>query len=420
MGYYIQFSGITTNLKTPVLTFDRVVMDILPEPRLLALLGYQRYFTTNFNGVKSSVYRNMAGKDKKENIPTIKMNGVPFVIDTDSIAPNKRVVIEISYDGQPNTSESTLFADLGGLTDNLNGRLYDLKFFLGNRIVAHYNPEFKNVQDLSGNGKHATINSGTFVEDKTVMGNIISAGTFNLNNEVVRKFSLPSATKISDAKTIMNASGNFSIDASKKITTNSPFVSSNNELNILSSKISSTSSKLSSSGQLNVNGSKLIGNKTDFITDSVLNAESHVIKSGDINLKSDSKSFSEVNEIKSGSSSLLVDTEVISQQTKISSVQIDFTGYGSKSTESSKTNGGGAVMGIKTLSPDIIVSKIKSSGSTQLISRTKLSSSSIPTHVKEIQSELLVRTGIQSDTVIRRGIKSNLQTISFANTELKI
>lgn len=420
MGYYIQFSGITNHLKTPVLTFDRVIMDFMAEHRLLALLGYQRYFTTNFNGVKSSLYRNMAGKDKKENLPTIKMNGIPFVIDTDTVPTSKRVVLEFSFDGKPNTSESTLFADLGGLTDNLNGRLYDLKFFLGNRIVAHYNPEFKNVQDLSGNGKHATINSGTFVEDKTVTGNIISAGTFNLNNEVVRKFSLPSATKISDAKTIMNASGNFSIDASKIITTNYPFISKNNKLDIFLSKISSASSKLTSSGQMNVNGSKVMDNKTDFITDSVLNAESHVIKSGDINLKSDTKSFSEVNEIKSGSSSLLVDTEVTSQQTKISSVQSDFVGSGSISTESSKTNGGGAVMSIKSLSPDVVVSKIKSSGSTQLISRTKLSSSSIPTHVKEIQSELFIRTGIQSDTVIRRGIKSNLQTISYTDTELKI
>lgn len=421
MGYYIQFSGITTNLKIPVLTFDRVVMDFMAEHRLLALLGYQRYFTTNFNGVKSSLYRNLAGKDKKENLPAIKMNGIPFIIDTDTIQTNKRVVIEFSFDGQPNTSESTLFADLGGLTDNLNGRLYDLRFFLGNRIVAHYNPEFKNVQDLSGNGKHATVSGGTFVEDKAITGKVVNAGVITMTNTLVQNETLDIATKISNISATLQTSGELSTTANKISNAGSITLSSIVDLNTEVSKIASGKIELSGISELETDISKIAQNEIDLYAKSDLTGELNKVKPIEAEMSSGLNVNVEATKIKSGLAVLYTGTELTGNPNKISSVQSDlFSSNTTVSADTSKIVSSEVVISAKTTLPDVEAIKIIGSGPIKLVSQTTLTSSSIPAYVKEIQSELLVRTGIQSDTVIRRGIKSNLQTISFADTELKI
>lgn len=63
------------------------------------------------------------------------------------------------------TSGSLFFTN--SVSQFLKGKIYSLKLYKQDSLVAHYDMSTGTVQDQSGNGNHATLNGGTWADDGT-------------------------------------------------------------------------------------------------------------------------------------------------------------------------------------------------------------------------------------------------------------
>lgn len=184
MAYYLSMDGVDDYLTTPSMTYDEVVLDFSSDPTG----WYKYYFSTSagnlfFNrdeGYELWTYESIA---KYNGADPVLVGGL-FTLPT-----NTRGVMSIKKDS--GTGTINIFANQGNAA-NMRGILYRVTLKLVGVTVAHYDMSTQTVQDQSGNGNHATLSGGTWVND--------SAGT---NYPVSLSDSLTLSETVSKLKSIV-------------------------------------------------------------------------------------------------------------------------------------------------------------------------------------------------------------------------
>jgi hypothetical protein len=156
MAYYLSMDGVDDYILTPSLTYDEVILDILVNPS-----GFYKTVLQSNNGTYRLIY------DEGYYIwyyeSTVYWNGVQKGDSGSFTLPaNTRGVWRMMKDSQ--TTTNALFATMGG-GGCMAGNLYRVTFKLAGSVVADYDMTTGNVNDVSGNGKHATLTGGTWVND---------------------------------------------------------------------------------------------------------------------------------------------------------------------------------------------------------------------------------------------------------------
>lgn len=160
MVKYLSFDGVDDYLKTPSITFDKIIMDFSADQKASVA---QIYFDLRSGAGVRYLIRN-SDLDSWSGLSQIKVNGTVVTNNTAFIPKNTRVLLEVSV-GLVVTDDVNIFSHNNGGIQFMKGLLYDAKFYNGTALVAHYDMATETVQDQSGNGNHATLTGGTWMDD---------------------------------------------------------------------------------------------------------------------------------------------------------------------------------------------------------------------------------------------------------------
>lgn len=163
MAYRLQMNGGTDHVKLPSITFNKVILDI-KVPRSTA--ATRNYFDFRSGFSFAYLQSTTGGVDSEGNDGQMStyIDGVgPKTNNTVMVPNNVRCLLETRW-GTAATDDGNIFSTSSG-TNGQIGDIYDAKFYNGATLVAHYDMTLGNVQDQSGNGNHATLTGGTWVDE---------------------------------------------------------------------------------------------------------------------------------------------------------------------------------------------------------------------------------------------------------------
>lgn len=197
MGYYLQMDGVDDYLKTPTLTYTKVVIDALPQ----SSTAIETYFIDASN-------RSTGGYIRFTNTGAIQnnMNQTGFTLNARTVTTG---TLAAAF-----TGTLAFFARNDG-AERGAGNVYDIKVYNGTTLVAHWDFTIQSsgntVPDQSGNGNTLTIyNGGTWVNDgasagTTYTGSGVAQGTSNVSSvDSFIAHATASAQGMSDVSAIAN------------------------------------------------------------------------------------------------------------------------------------------------------------------------------------------------------------------------
>ncbi len=157
MSYYLQMDGVDDYLQLPSLTMDKIEIDmVLDSDQIQA----PYYVIDARPGLANSWFTEQSG-----GAWTVYEDAI-LRINAYDITKNKRLILKL----QPNpltvfTDDVTVFARGSDKKLGVKGKIFRIKIYNGVTLVAHYDMSTGTVQDQSGNGKHATLYGGTWLDD---------------------------------------------------------------------------------------------------------------------------------------------------------------------------------------------------------------------------------------------------------------
>jgi hypothetical protein len=290
MALYLQTDGVDDNLKTPSISFTKIVMDALIEHKTATAQMYVDYRPgigfTNF-------LRATTDKDQFPGINSVKIDGVSKTNDTQFIPSNTRFIAEL--EDSLGTGAITIFAHNNG-SQCTKGKIYDIKFYNGATLVAHYDMTTGTVQDQSGNGRHATLTGGTWLDDGTGGGTAepIDAGDVAISASsalTAQADRVLTANSELQASSLLSASANRILTGDGNFTANSNLTAFANRIlnadSILNASTSLTaegevislelSVTMSASSSLTAQATKILNGETQLVAGSNLTAEGEVV-----------------------------------------------------------------------------------------------------------------------------------------------
>jgi hypothetical protein len=162
MAYYLQMDGTSNYLKLPSLTLNRIVFDGVIRRRTDA----NRVVWDFRTGISFSYILQQTNGADAIGSGSVKVNGGSNVTNNTAFIPNgTRCTIEHTFSTTA-ADDGNIFSNSSGQASSvIDGDIYDIKIYNGATLVAHYDMTLGNVQDQSGNGRHATLTGGTWVSD---------------------------------------------------------------------------------------------------------------------------------------------------------------------------------------------------------------------------------------------------------------
>lgn len=155
--YYLQLDGVDDYFSTPAITYNKIVMvaktELTPakEQKYLTVSGETHHVEMGSNGI---VYHN--------GFEEVYINGT--LSSFSNIKNNNQKKTEFTFveKGTPLSQKMYFFTMAGGSSKHMKASVYDIKLYNGTNLVAHYDMSTHTLQDISGNGYHATLNGGTW------------------------------------------------------------------------------------------------------------------------------------------------------------------------------------------------------------------------------------------------------------------
>ncbi|MBW7475966.1 hypothetical protein K0T92_14565 [Paenibacillus oenotherae] len=158
-------NGTTDILKLPSMAFNEVVLDFAAD---LSLGGSQYYIDARTGSVNGYVYRLSTGQDTwGDSVSSVFINGAPIVKGTAAVPTNTRITMRIVM-AAVGTDDINVFGR-NNSTATTKGKLYSLRMLNAGATVAYYDMALGNVMDQSGNGRHAALTGGTWVDDGIIV-----------------------------------------------------------------------------------------------------------------------------------------------------------------------------------------------------------------------------------------------------------
>jgi hypothetical protein len=186
MALYLQMDGVDDKVQTPSITFTKIIFDVLINSAQVNA-NYTLIDARTGSGLyESNYYTGFAAK----------LNGTSTTALLSTFPKDTKINIELSTsDGLAKTDDVNIF-QRNNNTYFMKGHIYNIKFYNGATLQAHYDMSTGTVQDQSGNGRHATLTGGTWLDDGVGGGAVdttVSAVSANANASGI----LPSITTTS-------------------------------------------------------------------------------------------------------------------------------------------------------------------------------------------------------------------------------
>lgn len=161
-GSYLQMNGTTDILKSPSITFNKVVIDA--EPTGGEASKQQMLMDARPGLANSYVYRENTTHNTtwSTNISSFLVDGVAKTNFQAETIPNARKTFEINTNAVA-TDDINFFSRTFDNTWSMSGKIYNIKIYNGATLMAHYDMSLGNVQDQSGNNNHGVLTGGTWV-----------------------------------------------------------------------------------------------------------------------------------------------------------------------------------------------------------------------------------------------------------------
>lgn len=178
MVKYLQMDGVDDRLQVPSMDVNEFVLTFKPRPQ-----AWRQYI--NFGG--KQINRTGSNTDSfHTDYQTVYVDGIQATTNTAFIKLDTKQVLRGVLKQGVNISSYGTWILFNGGTGYTEGDLYEVKFYNGSTLVAHYDMSTGTVQDQSGNGNHATLTGGTWVDDGTgeeppPSGETIDAGDITLS-----------------------------------------------------------------------------------------------------------------------------------------------------------------------------------------------------------------------------------------------
>lgn len=281
MAYFLQMDGVDDLLRTaPNISIDRIVLDAHVNEKT----GTYNVLDARTTG--SNAYYFNAGFTST--FTTFYGDGV---LDKKTGLLNKRSTYDFRSSSAftINSNGIEIFASYlaGGFA---SGNIYQVTAYNGATIVFDYDMTTQTVQDQSGNGRHATLTGGTWVDDGSGGGAVIDAGTITISAE---------SSLTSSASRILTS--NATLQGDTTFTANAQRI-----LNGMSS--------ISVDSGLSVIASKILGGQSDLNADSELTADANVLTVGiTIDLSASTTLTADGSKLVQGTSILTANGEVIAK-----------------------------------------------------------------------------------------------------------
>lgn len=156
----LSMNGTSDYIQLPSMTFTDIYLDMKPD---LTAKATNSYFVDARTGNSSAYfYRGTNGLDAFGAAFKIYKDGVQVTNNTAFLADNVRQTIRLTGTAAI-TDDITIFDRYSISTEYGRGIIYDIKIYNGATLVAHYDMSTQTVQDQSGNGNHATLTGGTWI-----------------------------------------------------------------------------------------------------------------------------------------------------------------------------------------------------------------------------------------------------------------
>jgi hypothetical protein len=159
MVKYLQMDGVDDKLQLPSMTFTEIRIDAVVTQAANAV---NHYFLDARTGITAYVIFSGTGAYSIAGF-TVYENDVSKS-GTSTVTTNVRTIYKFTRVAA--TDDIMIFGRYTG-TELLKGNIYDIKIYNGATMQAHYDMSTGTAQDQSGNGNHATLTGGAWLDDGT-------------------------------------------------------------------------------------------------------------------------------------------------------------------------------------------------------------------------------------------------------------
>jgi hypothetical protein len=273
MVKYLSMDGVDDNLAiTTNISFNEVVIDFIPKQKTS---GWS-YILDGRYGTMSAGYfafNSQTTISKGENWGSYYNNGVLNQVPTKGTRTTLKIM---TGSNAVFTSKMRIFSISSGGMDFLSADVFNIKFLNNGVVIAHYDMSTGTVQDQSGNGNHATLTGGTWMDDGTGGGTI---PTIHEGESILSSVSNLTAdlSLIYNGESTLSATSNLTAEASV-IHSADVILSAVSNLTAEGDKISQeVSADLSVSANLTAIGSIIVNGETVLSANSELTAIGEII-----------------------------------------------------------------------------------------------------------------------------------------------
>lgn len=160
MAYYLSLDGVDDCVYySTALTFDEIIIDC---EVLSSRASFDKYIGTHASGF---LQRNGSSQDQwSGNWSSVYVDGILKTNNTNFVPTSQRITIRATGTATLNNF-FVIFANNSVGSGAMPGKLYGVTVKNAGTIVAQYDMTLGNVQDQSGNGRHATLTGGTWVSE---------------------------------------------------------------------------------------------------------------------------------------------------------------------------------------------------------------------------------------------------------------
>lgn len=157
---YLQMDGVDDVVYMTVSPSLLVIDEVIIDCEVTVRAAFDKYFSSSHTGF---LQRNGTSQDQwNGSVTAVYVDGVLGANNTAFVPLNKRIIIRIIATPASN-NYFYFFANNGSGSGATAGKLYNATLKSGGVTVGHYDFTLGNVQDQSGNGRHATLTGGTWV-----------------------------------------------------------------------------------------------------------------------------------------------------------------------------------------------------------------------------------------------------------------
>jgi hypothetical protein len=152
--------GINDYLKTPSVAFDKIVLDIAPRAAPSKI-----YLDARSGHATGYLQRTGGATDNwGASISAVQVDGQSKTNGLDVIPQNARSTVSVFFSAV-GTDDVNIFSNVSATAGTfVEGDIFNIRFYNGTALVIHYDMSTGTVYDQSGNGNHATLFGGTWVE----------------------------------------------------------------------------------------------------------------------------------------------------------------------------------------------------------------------------------------------------------------